>query len=170
MKEYEKKVSIQQLFDTRENLYKQSTQRLLDRVSPVLEAATLVLERTLATEDTTVKWRDILFVDGQLIVIGLMMYSLGDQIVLESGEVVAIDKELQTELQQVIKVGIPLDMAEKGDVAEIMSYILKHSQADFPDEETDQRIPREDFSTAELTEEQQKQLRLYNHINTDKIN
>jgi len=106
------------------------TQDILTQIPNVLEAIT----RTLVDEQyTTLQWEDAQYSadDGILILIGNVKVEIGDDIQLDDGRKVAVTEENVSTLRRIVRVGIPMDLAEHGSVEDIQDYLANKQHKNY---------------------------------------
>ena len=77
---------------------------------------------------------------------GQLEFPIGEKITTNEGDVIEVTKELQPMLNRVIRVGVPIEMAETGTREEIIDYLKKLEV-----ENVEQAMVNDSFNTSNET-------------------
>ena len=140
----------------------------------VLEGITV----TLANEESSsLEWEDVQFMheDGIVVITGNIQLAVGDAFKLDNGKQVTVTEENVDSFRRVIRVGIPLEIAQEGNVDDVIGFLDGKKQKNYlaGDELTEQpettigQAPTDDpaqtvngFDLEGLTDDQIRQLML----------
>lgn len=164
--------NLRELFNQREFAYLTLSQDILDEIGPtVLDAALEMLN----IEDEDVSWEDVQLVDDVITLVAFVLYRPGDIAITEAKEKVLITEENMDIYKRIIRIGVPLNIAETGTKEDIITF-LKNIQAtknannsNEPDTkmlEAKMKLTYDGFDTSDLSDDQLSQLQ--NNPNKDK--
>jgi len=121
---------LQEIYQKRETLYHDLTAALLAELSVAIEAATSLVDNDVVNQ---LKWKNVALLDDKVYVTGEVEFPLGHILTTSDGAEVTVDPELQAQLRRVVRIGIPLELAETGTFDQIVDY-LKELQKQAPPE------------------------------------
>lgn len=161
-------VTLQELIMLRDSFYHDATQQILYSLEHnVFAAAKQVLD-----EDTSehLEWVSVEMVPPEhILIVGVCTYPIGYHI--SDGELeITIDRENQEDFKRLIKLGMPIELADKGSVKELVEYMKEHTDGSLPLKNDQPKVAASDFSTEGLTPEQQEQLKHFSQHSKDKVN
>lgn len=121
---------LEQEFVNRYSNYQRNTMQIFKLIPNVLEG---IHQALTSSEYDNLKWEDIQYTseDRVLILIGNVKLAVGDRMQLDSGKVVNITEENVDTLRRLVRVGIPLDLAESGSVDNVIDYISNNTHRDY---------------------------------------
>ena len=121
---------LKKLFDYRLDKYKQTTEKILQTIPNVMEG---VLGALAEDESSTLEWEDIQFEPDEdlLILIGFIQLKIGERVKLESGREIHVTDENVEKFRRIVRVGIPLDLAENGSVEEVSKFFEGKRQTNY---------------------------------------
>lgn len=163
-------VSLLDLINLRDAFYHDTTQQIFKVIEHNVIAATKEVLDVDTSEHT--EWVSVEIVPpDHLAMLGVCTYPIGCHISDDTVDVV-IDGENQESYKRLIKLGMPIKLAEDGNVKDLVEYMKKHSDGSLPFKQPDQysKVVPSDFSFDELTPEQQEQLKHFSHHSKDKVN
>ena len=110
------------LFDQRARAYASYSDRILKQLeSNVLPAIVEVLDLT-ANELEKLEWKNVQLQEEHLILSGVIGYKEGD--VIKDGELkITLDTQLAMLLDKIIRVAVPLSLAESGTKQEVTDHL-----------------------------------------------
>lgn len=150
---------LEKMFEEREENYDDYTNAVFAVIDENVLAASY---EVLKLNPENVLWQDAQLIEGIVLIIALVIYKPGDKVVGENNESVTLTAETAELYQRVIRIGVPVTLAADGTKAEIVNFLQESnkqhtSETTFGDSETTNKS----FSKDNLTEEQIKQLKLY---------
>jgi len=114
--------NLKQLFDDRDDIIEKYTDNILRALKPQLEMfSDFFQQHNIDPENIT--WGDVVLFDKLVVLIGYIHYNLGDQVVLPEGRVVEVTDDVVELLQSYFRIGIPLDIIERGSEEELKKYL-----------------------------------------------
>lgn len=123
---------LQDLIDARFASYSEHSDKILRTLeSNVIPAILDILELT-DQEESKLIWRDVRIVEDHVLVIGAIEYSAGD-VVKDDVTSVTLTADLALRMSKLIKIAIPLPLAESSTTAEIKQHLVD-SQKQLRDE------------------------------------
>lgn len=178
---------VKQLFEERDVLYMEATQRIVDTIGPtVLEA----LYQTFAVPTNDVHWLDFQSTEHLLIVICSISYNPSVHTPAFIRDTVPNVPRVDFLIEQTIRIGIPYEVVTK-DAAEIVDFLqalvnshkdggptliehtdVKEADANPQEQQKDEHQRNSDvgvFNPANLTLEQKQQLLMFQHQTKGKI-
>lgn len=166
--ELEKGFTVSKLAKERDDLYEQFTNEMLLHLKPVFKAAETFLDKDIAK---ITKWRavELLDNDTKIMVLGSVTFPIGSNVMIdENGLSIEVTKENQDSLQRIMRIVVPTELAEEGDVSKIESFFKDNYNLDVMP--TTIHNPMEDFSIEDLTKEQIEKMMMFDHQKKYKIN
>jgi len=186
----EKTLHVKQLFEERDVLYMEATQRIVDTIGPtVLEA----LYHTFAVPPDDVHWLDFQTTDNLLIVICSITYNPSVHTPGFIRDTVTTVPRVDFPIEQTIRIGIPYEVVTK-DAEEIVEFLhalvnshkeggptlIEHTDVKEAEAQTSENQGGEQpqtvhdndvgvFNPANLTLEQKQQLLMFQHQTKGKI-
>lgn len=158
----EEKPTLSQLLVKREKIYKETTIKILQVLKNVFAAAHEVLDDET---NNFIEWVHVEQPTSEhIVIIGMCMYPVGYTITTPDGNEIEIDKENREYFGRVIKLGMPIKLAEEGKITEISEFLKNHDHT-FPVQERGTGFSPEGF-----TKEQLQQIELLSHQTKGKIN
>lgn len=174
------KIDVVNLFKKRTAEFNTLTNKILDDLSPVIEAAYSVIGEEASEK---IEWNEVEFDEheGLIFIIGFVGINPGEEVTLEDGSDVVVNERNQGQYKRIVRLGIPVDLAQTGDIEMISEFFQKISELE-EDEEFENNIPsptkspdtvelnnRVDWDINRLSDKQFESLVLWEHINaTDK--
>lgn len=161
--EKEEKPTLSQLLVKREKMYKETTIEILQVLKNVFAAAHEVLD------DETNNFIEWVHVEQptpeHIVILGMCMYPIGYTVTTPDGNQIQINEENREYLGRMIKVGMPIKLAEEGKITEIVQFMKEHADESLPTQERDSG-----FSSEGLTKEQLQQIEFLSHQTKGKVN
>jgi len=115
----EQMTPLMQLFEDRETTYDEMTRLILDKLDTVTSAAVSMLGEEARDR---VLWKSAAVVDDTVFVAGELNFEVGEVITAEDEEL-TVTEDLLPLLNRVVRVGVPLSMAEGSSREEILDYL-----------------------------------------------
>jgi len=156
--------TIRELFNQREFAYLTLSQDILDEIGPTVLDAVIEM---LNLDDEDVSWEDIQLIDDVITLVAFVLYRPGDIATIETKEKVLITEETVDIYKRVIRIGIPLDVAETGTKENIITFLRniqatkdanKTTDPDTKASEPKMNLTYDGFDMSELSDEQLRQL------------
>ena len=163
----EQSQSIQSLLAERDELYEYYTQELLVKIKPVIDAAQSFLDDEIVK---LVEWKavELLEESHTVMALGAVVFPIGSKVVIDDeGMSIEVNEENQKAFQRVMRIVVPLELAERGEPEELKSFFREHYSLENLPEQVD---PSEEFSTEELTAEQIEKMNMFTNLSKDKPN
>lgn len=174
---------LQDLFNERQKTFSQISEKILSRLKTnVIPAISELLELS-ERELNRLEWNGVTIADDHVLLTGVIIYAPGD-VVSDENTKVQLTEEMVGLMNKLIKVAIPLEIAENASKEDVVKHMVKaenelrdeysraygknalgHSEH-FGWEEIDEEIINEvietvtDFKLSNLTEEQKEALML----------
>lgn len=111
---------ITSIFAKRVEVYEKFTAALLEELETVTTAGASLLSADLAKR---LVWKAVNLVDSTVTIVGIIEFPIGEKIIAESGLELEVTEEMQQLLNQVVRVSVPLEMAENATVEDIVAYL-----------------------------------------------
>mgnify|MGYP001817483573 CR=1 FL=1 len=111
---------IKELFVKREDVYADFTNALKAELSTATSAAGSLVGEALQEQ---LVWENVLLIDDTVVITGQVKFPVGHIITSEDGDDIEVTPEMQQHLNQAIRVGLPLELAETGSYEEIVDYL-----------------------------------------------
>ena len=162
-------ISLSTLFEERDEQFAEITAEIFDRIPNVLEGVyTFLVQANEGYENGTVSWEDVFLLDNVLTLIGIVSYKPGTEFVLE-GKPVEVTEANSAYFQRIIRMGIPLNVAEEGTVEDILEFFsnikvnfeLTVNEDGVQEEDLIATVKEPEFDMSELTDEQRDALFMY---------
>lgn len=134
---------IKSIIEKREEVYNEFTDAILGELHHVTNAATLLLPEDLQPR---LVWKNVTLVDDTLIVSGMLEFPIGEKIVTDDEIEVEVTAEMQSLLNRVVRVGVPMDMVENSTTQQIIEYLTR-----LEDEANQQVFINESLNTSNET-------------------
>jgi len=176
---------LQDLFSERQRTFTQISDEILSRLESNVIPAILEMLELSERELTRLEWNSVSIVDDHVLLTGVIIYAPGDVVSDENMEV-QLTEELVGLMNKLIKVAIPLEIAENASKEDVVKHMVKAEQElrdeyskvygegegklghteHFGWEEIDEEVLNEvidtvnDFKLMDLTDEQQEALML----------
>lgn len=143
------------MMDEREAAYAQLTSDILDQLQNLLEGVEEVLDPEIVE---WLEWKDVVLAGDVLTLAGIVHSENEDE--LESEE---------DFINHIVRVGIPLSLAETGTVEEIVNYLNEQSPGSIHEPRSSLQPPEveNEISVAGLTENQVDEL-IFHELNTSR--
>ncbi len=154
---------LEEIFQDRQEMYDDYTNALFEVLSEnVLAASYEVLK--LNPENTM--WQEVQLVDNVVLLVCIVIYHSGDTVVLEHGESLVLTDETAKEYQRIIRIGVPVQLAVTGTQEDVVKFLQESGNSPHRHAASttvgDTVATIDGFSKEGLTEEQIKQLALFN--------
>lgn len=161
-------IDLKELFEAREQAYKERTQAILDAIpTATTSVADFLLSREGVKDGTTVRWEEIGYFpssethEDYIVLTGIIGYAPGSTFTMPNGEVIAITEATKDYFSKIIRVGLPVKIAVEGSAEDIVNYI-KSTSTDSPNRpEPVQSEHNAEFDLDQLTEEQKQALMMF---------
>ena len=155
-------MTIKKLFKERDRALKKLSKEIVKELVHVTQAA-----EELLADGNEVEWANAELVNRIVIIIGFVKFPIGQQVLLpETGDVIQVTEENQHMLKQVIRVGVPIKLANEKDKEAVKEYLQNANEGE-ESAEVQTKPAEEDFSTESLTKEQLQQI-MWHSENTSK--
>lgn len=171
---------LKELLTKREQVFDDFTAALLEELSEATAAAGEVVGKDV---EGHLVWTQVAAMDNNstLIIAGQIEFALGEVITTDEGEEITITEELQPVMNRIVRVGIPMEMAETGSRQEIVDYLKAFGKQDGKEmpviaheaENTDHHTVADlagEFRSAGLTQEQIASMLVFAEQSTGKVN
>lgn len=150
------KLSIKEILTERNKINEQLTNAVTRKLNNVFSAVSIVGGQ----DEYPILWTTIDMMDEDTLVL------LGTQPIPDPDEPTFDEEGDPNVIERIIRIALPLDMAETGSVDEIVDFFEEYISFE------DARPERHGFETDDLTDEQKEKLVHFSHThnNNDKIN
>lgn len=140
------KLSLKHLVDQRDQQFKLETQEIIaTALRPLTEAL-----RIAFNDDSQFRDADWCYVDindeDMVILRGELSIEIGDVVVLDNGEEMTVSEDIAEFLTRIVKITVPLDIVENGDMDDIIDFIENRTKKDI---EPEKRFPKHQPTTIE---------------------
>ena len=98
------------------------TTAIMQELELTIEAVIQVIGAQL---EPRLQWKTVAIDDTTVWLGGQLMFDVGEVIVDDNGEDVEITPEIQEYMNKAIRVGVPIELAEGGNVQEIVDYLKR---------------------------------------------
>ena len=155
---------LKELFDERDRVTTELTTKIIDAMPNVLEGA----RQFIVSHDGApghLSWEGIsLFNEegGFVLLVGAVSYDPGDEIKLPNGKSVVVSQDTTDYFRRLIRIGIPMNIAETGTVSDVFKFIQESTKFQEFEEDPMEVIENAEFDLEELTEEQRAALNMFN--------
>ena len=158
---------LKELFEKRDTEHLKITQVLLKTLQPATDCIMEFIGAHSQQDPSigTFSWDDVLFLNNEsnplvkeiIVFMGSVSYKIGAKLTMPDGSVVEITEETAEYFKRIIRIGIPLDLAEKGDKKKITEFLRDVSMT-----ESEPEPPSTiDFDLDTLTEAQRMAVLAY---------
>ena len=134
-----KQEQLKQLFAKRKDAYNKTSSSILEHLrSSVLAAVDeYFTELNEVGDKRELKWDQIGYVEqhNMLVLLGMIHYAPGAQVITETGDVVTITEELAPYFQLIIRIGLPFNMVD--ETKDAIKEFLKKREEVKEEEQTD---------------------------------
>lgn len=154
---------LKTLFKTRDKRYNKASKKIFKLINTMVVCVTNHLsDMNGSIFQGNISWEEASFMDDMVIIIGMLSYDPGDVIDVNGVEINVTEDNVH-ELQQMLHMAVPIDLAEEGDSKKIAAYlqtITAQHKVDVDLVELPHHPHDNDFDLSELSEEQRENLRL----------
>lgn len=156
---------LKPLFKKRDKRYSKDTDKFLKLITTTLECVTTFLtELSPDTDQGTISWEDISYMDGMIVVIGMVQYEIGGNASFADTQI-TVTKDNIHELEHMVHMAVPINLVEADNAEEITQYLQSLGGVNVDSETSFIPLPsavmeNQDFDLTELTEEQLEKLKL----------
>lgn len=172
--------TLLELFEERDEMFKEITDKIYEEIPHVVEGARKFLLKQEGEEEVgNLSWEDIsIYPDGEdpfgfLMLVGVISYRIGDTYVTTAGEKIEVTLSNVDYFRRLLRIGIPFDLVESNSVEAVTTFLEQTATEDSQQAtETAEQIIRtivdaasgeseSEFDLDELTEEQRQKLAMY---------
>lgn len=170
---------ILQLFKERDDAFKKATDELIALMPNVTTGIVQALhlenehinKRLIWEAATLISSNDPNVDEKFVLLVGMIKHSIGDQIVLPSGQQVEVDKDNAEYFQRVLHIGVSMSLVQEGSVEDVVTFI--NNTIDEEQNEDEPQTPTDladgaDFDLDGLTEEQKLAFHLFDKVTGNK--
>jgi hypothetical protein len=125
-------ITLKDKFKKRLSAYRRHTKEIFGLLTNVTDAVSEFLD-----EETKhfLQWKGVEREGKFVFIIGITAYPVGHKLYMNDGEIVEITEINKQALQRIIRVGIPLELAENGTLEEVKQFIKIKAEENSPEEE-----------------------------------
>ena len=114
---------LQDLFDARFASYSEHSDKILQSLESNVIPAILEVLNLSNLEESNLIWRDVRVIENHIMIIGAIEYSPGD-IIKDNETTVKISKEQAKLMSKLVKIAVPLILAETASQAQIKKHLI----------------------------------------------
>lgn len=156
---------LKPLFKKRDKSYSKQSRKFLKLIDTTLVCVTEYLT-TLSpdTDQGTISWEDISYMDGMIVIMGMVLYEVGDNASFSDTQITVTQDNIH-ELEHMVHMAVPINLVEADNAEEITQYLQSLGGINVDAETSFIPLPsavmeNQDFDLTELTEEQLEKLKL----------
>lgn len=160
------KLKLSTLIKRRNDAYIKNTTKILERLEDNVFPAVVNLVGNDVGE--RLEWRDAVLVGNVLIIAAAVVHKVGEVIMTAAGEKVMVTEENKSELDRIMRIGIPVDIAQNATAEQVFKFLkaeeLKAGGSDSGISDDNILLLAHDeheFSFDDLTTEQVEELMLH---------
>lgn len=150
-------MDITEMFQQRDIMFSRETKNLLSAIDPTIIGITQYLDTEPGLMgDSTLEWEGVNLVDDMVTVVGVIHYTPGTQLMVDGGLLDITDNNCEY-FQQIVRVGIPIDVVATQSADTIYAYLvnLPTQTSDVENTDTTTSTPMAGFDVSILTPDQQ---------------
>lgn len=158
-------MDIIKLFTDRDNAFYNETNEILDALAPIIDGVTDFIDDTYSMDASReLVWEGVNLFDGIVNFVGVISYDPGTTMVSDDGHTVAITEDNQEYFQQMMRIGVPLDIVLSQSSNVTYTYLVNLQKAEEAQAQEESVSELEshasDFDLSTLSDGQRSQLAL----------
>ncbi len=159
--------NITDLFKQRDALFAKATDNILEAIPHVLDGIVRYLNLRDEIQSGNLSWEEAMLFPSEdggesfIMIVGVISYNPGEKFELPDHRIVEINENTADYFKRLIRIGIPVTMAENGTDEDIFEFLKKTEDAENAPAPEPMSSDPTDFDLTELTDEQRKALELF---------